>query len=285
MYKTTRREKFPEQGALKLIENTKYLQNELNLLNIPEHQNLINIFGEYHDKINSSRGILMEYCNHETLFEFIKKYATPLNHIKIIMLCMFHAVAHLHNHKLAHCDIKLENIMVNANDNGSVVFKLGDYGFSRNIDADFSPNQAAGTETYCADNSRVLTPKIRDLWALGILLFVLYNHRFPWAKSNLSEKNYNKYVTQFLDADLVSRDVREPKIQTVLNPKKAHVYGIEYMYKVLLQNKYTEIGSLVSFLLKNTDQNLNACDDLLCYEDTPFRGLWRGEHLVSALSG
>jgi len=74
------------------------------------------------------------------------------------------AVAALHGREIIHRDIKPENIFVNKG-----VYKLGDFGFAREVIGTFSTQ--LGTCLYMAPefyNNGSLTSKV-DVWAVGCM--------------------------------------------------------------------------------------------------------------------
>jgi serine/threonine protein kinase len=54
----------------------------------------------------------------------------------------------MHNHKIVHRDIKLENIFVRKIDKSSLVCKIGDFGLARFVEITASSN--CGTQNYMA---------------------------------------------------------------------------------------------------------------------------------------
>ncbi|CAI5757067.1 unnamed protein product [Candida verbasci] len=98
---------------------------------------------------------------------------------------------YMHNHGVSHCDLKLENILITyelTNENrykAKTVLKLSDFGKSFVFKTKFDDKEQyiqsgpIGTEPYIApeeylgDHSSVK----KDIWALGIIVLVLYNIR------------------------------------------------------------------------------------------------------------
>ena len=78
-----------------------------------------------------------------------------------------------------HRDIKLENVMIDSNNNVKII----DFGFSITIPKDKKLSIFCGTPSYMAPEIIKRAPYsgyAADIWALGILLYTLLCGKFPF---------------------------------------------------------------------------------------------------------
>mmetsp|Transcript_9144 Transcript_9144/g.28050 ORF Transcript_9144/g.28050 Transcript_9144/m.28050 type:complete len:512 (+) Transcript_9144:51-1586(+) len=104
------------------------------------------------------------------------------------------AIAFMHSKKVAHCDIKLENILLKSRRN-DVDVKICDFGLAKSFTTDDhcccfekEPEAVAATPEYAApelldENARSYGPAV-DVWALGVVAFVLFTGEMPFSDDN-----------------------------------------------------------------------------------------------------
>lgn len=89
------------------------------------------------------------------------------------------ALSYCHRKSIAHRDIKLENILLDENNN----VKLIDFGFSTCIPNEKKIKMFCGTPSYMSPQI-VLKDEYAgppaDIWASAVLLFALMNGCFPY---------------------------------------------------------------------------------------------------------
>jgi len=172
---------------------------EMHLLQtLPPHPHIIRYFGGSIE--NKERGItelymVLEYCPHGSLIELVLPGRPQLAEPKL--LSIFHsvckAVAHLHSQTppIAHRDLKLENVLCNANG----LYKLCDFGSvtTRRVTLESRAERLREEETiqrfstlmYRAPEmvnlylGHPITEAV-DVWALGCILYTLAFHKHPF---------------------------------------------------------------------------------------------------------
>ncbi|EAR85679.2 Serine/Threonine kinase domain protein (macronuclear) [Tetrahymena thermophila SB210] len=187
--------------AIKIFKHRKmnnmdflYLQREVNILSqLQGHRaflklidfayNIIYVNGHGQKEVISV--IIMEYANNGCLFDLVsffqEKYSE--NVIKVIALQLIDAIEHMQKYKISHRDLKLENIVIDANYN----LKIIDFGLSIQETQDCKPKSNVGTTPY-APPERFLGKEYSgqkfDIFSLGVLLFVLRFNQYPFTHSN-----------------------------------------------------------------------------------------------------
>ena len=88
---------------------------------------------------------------------------------------MLKSIQCCHSNNIVHRDVKLENFLIDTNNDGKLIVKLSDFGLACKYECENPPSKKCGSivavapeilsrETYCY--------KI-DMWALGIILHEL----------------------------------------------------------------------------------------------------------------
>jgi len=148
---------------------------------IPPHPLLCAFKETFFDSIGR-RIIVMEFCEGVDLQTYLKANG-KLDSKKIIqiMLQISSAIAHLHEHRIFHGDIKPANIMIDEKADGSITIKLIDFGLSTYFDAIRQERQ--GSPLYfspeIAHKQNIASDS--DIWALGVILLeMLSNEQKPF---------------------------------------------------------------------------------------------------------
>lgn len=149
------------------------------------------------DKMKISQ--VMECAPGGDLFSYVKKLATKKQYILIDEIdCVIKQVSkglwYMHSHGVAHCDLKLENVLVSyeepksATGASAVTFKISDFGKANvfrtmwDRTEQFCTSGPVGLELYMAPEEFVSGKKgfsyaKKDCWSLGIIVLFLYNLR------------------------------------------------------------------------------------------------------------
>jgi len=162
--------------------------------------------------------------------QFIGK-KIPTKTLKKLFFQICTAVHSCHQKRIAHLDIKPENILIDrAGD-----IKLCDFGSA--VDVSNLPNYIEhfefGSDFYSAPEIRQNPPIIgleADMWSLGILLHVLVCGAFPFEGNNEQEMIYNyknqnlsmRYLDMSKDISAVGKNL----IRLLLKPLPKHRLSI-----------------------------------------------------------
>ena len=127
--------------------------------------------------------LLMEYCNSGSLEEFIQSRpsGSPEHLVRRLIRQVLGAVEYMHEHQILHRDLKPSNIFMHVDSRDKVQLKLGDLGFCLIGEVEES-DMLCGTPNYMApeviSDGRYLM--VSDIWAVGVLLYVLLVGRPPF---------------------------------------------------------------------------------------------------------
>eukprot|EP00828_Plagiopyla_frontata_P030480 TRINITY_DN3969_c0_g1_i5.p1 TRINITY_DN3969_c0_g1~~TRINITY_DN3969_c0_g1_i5.p1 ORF type:complete len:580 (-),score=90.97 TRINITY_DN3969_c0_g1_i5:66-1805(-) len=176
--------KFKRTQLSKTIHNKKNLYNEISvmrqLINL-KNANVINL----QEVIQSNKHyyIIMEYCKDGDLEKHLERNPETSEQEAIeILQQLMNGFKALHEISVVHRDIKPQNIFINRG-----VFKLGDFGFSRQSTNEGKiqvSHQMYGTPAFMAPelmsyNISAYNSKV-DIWSLGVLMFYIMFRKYPF---------------------------------------------------------------------------------------------------------
>ena len=183
----------------KKIQNTpqmKYLENEISILNKLKHPNIIKLYDL--KKTKKHYYLVTEYCNGGELTKALENYQYkygrpfPEDLVQYFMRQIISAFKYIHNQGIMHRDIKLENILLNYNNENDknnfnlykAQIKIIDFGFACQIDKYSLKYTAVGNpmnmdplilRKYNNDSkARFLGyDQKADIWSLGAICYQL----------------------------------------------------------------------------------------------------------------
>jgi serine/threonine protein kinase len=123
----------------------------------------------------------IEHCKGDELYNYLLRHGPlPPEKVQKIFAQLVGAVAYVHNMSCVHRDLKLENILLDKNEN----VKLCDFGFTREYEGKSSYLQTfCGTVCYSAPEmlkgEKYAGEKV-DVWSLGVILYALLTGELPF---------------------------------------------------------------------------------------------------------
>ncbi|OMJ94135.1 hypothetical protein SteCoe_2773 [Stentor coeruleus] len=197
------------RGAIKKSNNTKFaiksyeksklldphrkrsVQREIEILGMLRHQNIVKLF----EVIDTGRQLhlVLEHVGGCSLHGYLKKRPTRRleePEARRIFKQVLLGIEYCHHKNVTHRDIKLENLLLDDNNNVKII----DFGFSTCFSHEKKVKMFCGTPSYMSPEivARVeYNGPPADIWALGVLLFVLLCGCYPF-KAQSDRELYKK---------------------------------------------------------------------------------------------
>lgn len=180
-----------------VLKKTHRTIHEYKLIKELKHSNIIRSIGL------TSHGLVLEYYSCLDLFDFItyQKFK-PNKTFTLTNLNLFDqivkAVTYLHKNRIAHRDIKSENILIHPD---TKQIKLIDFEFAIKVPVtNVIAREYVGTPSYMAPeliSSKKIYPFKTDIWALAILLYELIYKNVPWSEPTIDDIKFYEYYKTY----------------------------------------------------------------------------------------
>ncbi|KAL3981579.1 Protein kinase domain family protein [Acanthocheilonema viteae] len=243
--------KTEREVALKLIKKSAIenkqdlvrIRREIRIMSALNHPNIIQIFEvfENRDKII----LVMEYASGGELYDYVSTFGSlPEPEARRIFRQITSAILYCHKHKVAHRDLKLENILLDANNNA----KIADFGLSNYFSDKALLNTFCGSPLYASpeiiNGTPYRGPEV-DCWSLGILLYTLVYGSMPF-----DGRDFNRMVRQIKRGAYFEPDT--PSTASML---------IRNMLRVNPERR-ADIDEIASHWWLNLDENMPVIQEL-----------------------
>lgn len=196
----------------KLINNGEFAANierEISILRRLHHPNIIDLFEVLASK--SKIYFVVEFAEAGELYEEVaKKEKLTEDHARRYFRQLISAVKHCHSRGVFHRDLKLDNLLLDENDN----LKVTDFGLSavkNQIRPDGLLHTVCGTPSYVAPE--ILAKKgydgaKADVWSCGVVLFTVTAGYLPFNDYNITVLYRKIYRGQFRFPKWMSCDLK-----------------------------------------------------------------------------
>ena len=169
---------------------------------------------------------VMEFCPYGELFSLVQRKYLRIEDKSCFFKQILRGVTHLHDHGIAHRDIKLENLLLN--DEGYV--KITDFGVSEVFSGDHPGVETANSE--CGKNMNEIRkskpgicgslpyiapevleknedydPRPLDVWSCAIVFLTMFWGGQPWSSASRSDPHFKKFIEGW-DAFLAEKEDR-----------------------------------------------------------------------------
>lgn len=176
------------------------------------------------------------------LLSFIRKRGKVSEQIaKVIFKQVIEGLKYIHNKKIVHRDIKLDNILIDLDS----TVKICDFGVSKKVSMNTIMYDHCGTPAYIAPevfNKKGYDGYSCDIWSAGVTLFYMLTGNQPFKGTNIQSLNSSIMSGNYDKLDSVSLEVRD-LIDGMLqvDPKKRlnvkHILAHPWLVSVNLKNR------------------------------------------------
>ena len=173
----------------------------------------------------------------------------------------------MYDNSIIHRDIKPENILIKKLENNKCLYKLTDYGLSKQLSQSHNAQTYTGTDDFIAPEiknySNVDKSKV-DLWSIGILIHKLYFGNTPI--NNIIQKTNNIYLDDLINKLLIEKPFDE-------NENNCRISWEDYFNHNFFKNNYkNEIENLKKSLEK-FNKTINEMVNFIINKSEQFNNL------------
>ena len=229
--------------AIKVIEKIQdnmiddlEIKNEINILKTLSHPNIVKIYEFYDTPLYYY--IVTEYCKKGELFEYIKNKYNE-RQLSVLFYQVFSGLVYLHEKKILHRDLKLENLMVSEIEKDVITeeeyfwIKIIDFGTAKIFEKNRAEKAVIGSSYYIAPE--VFKQRYNekcDTWSVGVILYMTLVGAAPFdgktdddiirrIRIGKYNKNDSRYIQHSEEVrDLVNK-LLEKNIEKRLSAKEA----------------------------------------------------------------
>lgn len=170
--KTISKSKFSRSTDRKI--HFQELRNEIEIMKTMRHNNIIQLFDVFESR--NELHIVMEICSGGELFDRIKAQpdgAYNEQDAAIVLRQICKGLAYLHEHKIAHCDLKPDNFLF-IGPAQDAALKIIDFGMSKFVKRRKYFKSLRGTPYYIAPEViKGRYSEHADMWSFGVVMFVM----------------------------------------------------------------------------------------------------------------
>lgn len=169
----------------------------------------------------------LDLCEHGTLQDRIGSNGLSSPDFFNLLASLASAIGYLHKMKVAHRDLKPDNIFV-AGTRENPIFKIGDFGFARNLELEGKYSSRCGTPEYMhpemfaacfhaeigIKEPEKMFGHSHDLWSVGMILYESCTGMLPFCPNEGNLLNYKVMYEMMIekhDDDISATMIKKEK--------------------------------------------------------------------------
>lgn len=201
------------------------IEREVNILREIRHPNIITLHDIFENKTDVV--LILELVSGGELFDFLaEKESLTEDEATQFLKQILDGVHYLHSKRIAHFDLKPENIMLLDKNVPNPRIKLIDFGIAHKIEAGNEFKNIFGTPEFVAPEIVNYEPLglEADMWSIGVITYILLSGASPFlgetkqeTLTNISAVNYDFDEEYFSNTSELAKDfirrllVKDPK--------------------------------------------------------------------------
>ncbi|XP_063297679.1 serine/threonine-protein kinase N2-like [Pelobates fuscus] len=211
---------------------------------------LINLFGCFHTQDHII--FAMEYAAGGDLSTLLNNKRRPFPESRAIFFsaCVVLGLEFLHEQKIVHRDLKLENIVLDEKG----FAKITDFGLCKEgIGYGDTTGSPRGTPHYVAPEVCKGKPYTRavDWWSLGVVIYVMLSGKFPFESHDLKKLTASIIKGKFICPEFLSRNSTSIIKQLLTKKVKARLGASKKDAQDVKEHPFFEQIDWAALLLKN----------------------------------
>ncbi|XP_064424391.1 death-associated protein kinase 3 [Latimeria chalumnae] len=212
------------------------IEREVNILREIQHPNIITLHDVFENKTDVV--LILELVSGGELFDFLaEKESLTEEEATQFLKQILDGVHYLHSKRIAHFDLKPENIMLLDKKVVSPRIKLIDFGIAHKIEAGNEFKNIFGTPEFVAPEIVNYEPLglEADMWSIGVITYILLSGASPFlgetkqeTLTNISGVNYDFDEEYFSNTSELAKDfirrllVKDPKKRMTIRDSLEH---------------------------------------------------------------
>uniref|UniRef100_A0AAY5KIC8 non-specific serine/threonine protein kinase n=1 Tax=Esox lucius TaxID=8010 RepID=A0AAY5KIC8_ESOLU len=212
------------------------IEREVNILKEIQHSNIITLHDIFENKTDVI--LILELVSGGELFDFLaEKESLTEEEATQFLKQILDGVQYLHSKRIAHFDLKPENIMLLDKNVPNPRIKLIDFGIAHQIKAGNEFKNIFGTPEFVAPEIVNYEPLglEADMWSIGVITYILLSGASPFlgetkqeTLTNISAVNYDFDEEYFSNTSELAKDfirrllVKDPKKRMTIDDSLQH---------------------------------------------------------------